>query len=131
GRPGAQVGGAGCRAVGSHAILSGVTSATTTSFVGRAEELDRLLRLLERAERGRPAVGLIAGDARVGTPRLLDELAARADAAGARVLVGGCMEAGDVGLPYVPFIDAFRDLGTRQGEAEVAATRAAAMPSPG
>ena len=29
-----------------------MTSATTTSFVGRAEELDRLLGLLDRAERG-------------------------------------------------------------------------------
>ena len=81
-----------------------MTFATTTSFVGRAEELDRLLGLLDRAERGRPAVGLIAGDAGVGKTRLLDELGARADAAGVRVLVGGCMEAGDVGLPYVPFV---------------------------
>ncbi|HEU4897495.1 MAG TPA: AAA family ATPase, partial [Actinomycetota bacterium] len=64
-----------------------MTSATTTSFVGRAEELDRLLGLLDRAERGRPAVGLIAGDAGVGKTRLLDELAARAGAAGVRVLV--------------------------------------------
>jgi DNA-binding CsgD family transcriptional regulator len=108
-----------------------VTFATTTSFVGRAEELDRLLGLLDRAERGRPAVGLIAGDAGVGKTRLLDELGARADAAGVRVLVGGCMEAGDVGLPYVPFIDAFRDLGTRPGEAEVAAPLATAVPSLG
>jgi len=108
-----------------------VTSATTTSFVGRAEELDRLLRLLERAERGRPAVGLIAGDAGVGKTRLLDELAARAEGRGVRVLQGGCMEVGDVGLPYVPFVDAFRDLGGRPGEAEVAAPLAAAVPSLG
>jgi DNA-binding CsgD family transcriptional regulator len=108
-----------------------VTSATATSFVGRAEELDRLLRLLERAERGRPAVGLIAGDAGVGKTRLLLELSVRAENHGARVLVGGCMEAGDVGLPYVPFVDAFRDLGTRPGEAEVAAPLAAAVPSLG
>jgi DNA-binding CsgD family transcriptional regulator len=108
-----------------------VTSATTTGFVGRTEELDRLLGLLDRAERGRPAVGLIAGDAGVGKTRLLDELATRAGGAGARVLVGGCMEVGDVGLPYVPFVDAFRDLGTRPGETEVAAPLAAAVPSLG
>ena len=47
------------------------------------------------------------------------------------MLVGGCMEVGDVGLPYVPFVDAFRDLGTRPGEAEVAAPLAAAVPSLG
>jgi DNA-binding CsgD family transcriptional regulator/tetratricopeptide (TPR) repeat protein len=108
-----------------------VTSATASSFVGRAEELDRLVGLLDRAERGRPAVGLIAGDAGVGKTRLLDELAARVEGRGVRVLVGGCMEVGDVGLPYVPFVDAFRDLGTRPGEAEVAAPLAAAVPSLG
>ena len=108
-----------------------MTSTAASSFVGRAEELDRLLALLDRAERGRPAVGLVAGDAGVGKTRLLDELAARAEGRGARVLVGGCMEVGDVGLPYVPFIDAFRDLGRRPGEAEVAAPLAAAVPSLG
>ncbi|HJW35090.1 MAG TPA: AAA family ATPase, partial [Actinomycetes bacterium] len=108
-----------------------MTSTTASSFVGRADELDRLLGLLDRADRGRPAVGLIAGDAGVGKTRLLDELAARASDRGVRVLVGGCMEVGDVGLPYVPFVDAFRDLGTRPEEAEVAAPLAAAVPSLG
>ena len=108
-----------------------MTSATATGFVGRTEELRRLLGLLERAERGRPAVGLIAGDAGVGKTRLLLELATRAEGRGVRVLVGGCMEVGDVGLPYVPFVDAFRDLGTRPGEAGVAAPLAAAVPSLG
>ena len=133
GRPGPQAGRRqpGCPVVGRSAILSGVTSATATSFVGRAEELERLLGLLDRAERGRPAVGLIAGDAGVGKTRLLDELAARAESRGVRVLIGGCMEVGDVGLPYVPFIDAFRDLGTRPGETEVTAPLAAALPSLG
>ena len=93
------MGGAACPVVGGGAILSGVTSTTTGSFVGRAEELDHLVALLGRAERGRPAVGLIAGDAGVGKTRLLDELAARAEGRGVRVLVGGCMEVGDVWPP--------------------------------
>src|SRR5206468_5645837 len=97
-------------------------------FVGRAEELDRLLAVLARAEQGRPAVGLVAGDAGVGKTRLLQELAVRAEARGARVLVGGCMEAGDVGLPYVPFVDAFRDVGGHPGEAALAAPVVAAVP---
>jgi DNA-binding CsgD family transcriptional regulator len=100
-------------------------------FVGRAAELDRLLGLLDRAEGDRPAVGLVAGDAGVGKTRLLAELAGRAEKRGARVLVGGCMEVGDVGLPYVPFVDAFRDLGVRPGEAELAVPMVAAMPSLG
>jgi DNA-binding CsgD family transcriptional regulator/tetratricopeptide (TPR) repeat protein len=108
-----------------------VTSATNPTFIGRAEELDRLLALLDRAGNGRPAAGLVAGDAGVGKTRLLVELADRAAKRDIRVLVGGCMEVGDVGLPYVPFVDAFRDLGTRPGEAEVAAPLVAAVPSLG
>jgi DNA-binding CsgD family transcriptional regulator/tetratricopeptide (TPR) repeat protein len=108
-----------------------VTSATNPIFVGRAEELDRLLGLLGRAEHGRPAAGLVAGDAGVGKTRLLAELADLAAKRDVRVLLGGCMEVGDVGLPYVPFVDAFRDLGTRPGEAEVAAPLVAAVPSLG
>ncbi|HEX6675132.1 MAG TPA: AAA family ATPase [Actinomycetes bacterium] len=100
-------------------------------FVGRADELDRLVAVLARAERGRPAVGLVAGDAGVGKTRLLTELADRAEAEGVRALVGGCMEAGDVGLPYVPFVDAFRDVGGRPGEADLAAPMVAAVPSLG
>ena len=76
--------GRACPVVRRRAILSGVTSTTASGFVGRAEELDRLLGLLDRADRGRPAVGLIAGDAGVGKTRLLDELAARATDRGAR-----------------------------------------------
>ena len=101
------------------------------AFVGRAEELDRLVAVLARAEQGRPAVGLVAGDAGVGKTRLLTELTDRAEAQGVRVLVGGCMEAGDVGLPYVPFVDAFRDVGGRPGEADLAAPMVAAVPSLG
>ncbi len=107
--------------------------ATTTgqSFVGRAEELGRLLGVLARAEQGRPAVALVAGDAGVGKTRLLTELAAHAEQQGVRVLVGGCMEVGDLGLPYVPFVDAFRDLGARPGEAELATELAATVPGLG
>ena len=108
-----------------------MTSITNPTFVGRAEELERLLALVDRAAGGRPSAGLVAGDAGVGKTRLLAELADRAAKRDVRVLVGGCMEVGDVGLPYVPFVDAFRDLGTRPGEAEVAAPLVAAVPSLG
>jgi DNA-binding CsgD family transcriptional regulator/tetratricopeptide (TPR) repeat protein len=101
---------------------------TDPVFVGRSEELGRLLGVVARAERGRPAVALVAGDAGVGKTRLLVELADRASGRGARVLVGGCMEVGDLGLPYVPFVDAFRDLGAWPGESELADPLAAAVP---
>ena len=80
-----------------------MTSATASSFVGRAEELERLLGLLDRAERGRPAVGLIAGDAGVGKTRLLTELRDVAFAEGGQVVAGHCLNFGDSALPYLPF----------------------------
>ncbi len=108
-----------------------MATATTPAFIGRTRELAQLLELLERAESGRPAVALVAGEAGVGKTRLLAELAAHAARGGARVLVGGCLQVGDVGLPYVPFIDAFRDVGTRPDEAELVAPLVAAVPGLG
>src|SRR6266487_1535084 len=112
-------------------ILAGMATATNPVFVGRSEELGRLLRVLARAEKGWPAVALVAGDAGVGKTRLLAELAGHAERQGARVLLGGCMEAGDLGLPYVPFVDAFRDLGARPGESDLVGPLAAAVPGLG
>lgn len=113
------------------AILAGMATATSPAFIGRTGELGRLLGLLERAESGHPVVALVAGDAGVGKTRLLAALAARASRDGVRVLVGGCLQVGDVGLPYVPFIDAFRALGAGPGEAELVAPLVAAVPALG
>ena len=115
----------------SDGILAGIATAASSEFIGRAEELRRLLELLERADSGRRAIALMAGDAGVGKTRLLGELASRAGRLGVRVLVGGCMQTGDMGLPYVPFIDAFRDLGSSIEEAEVANDMIEIVPSLG
>ncbi|WP_089338488.1 helix-turn-helix transcriptional regulator [Blastococcus mobilis] len=77
-------------------------------LVGRAAELAHLLGHLDRAASGRTSGVLLAGDAGVGKTRLLDELTARAAQRGVRVLVGHCVDLGDVGLPYLPFVDLFR-----------------------
>jgi DNA-binding CsgD family transcriptional regulator/tetratricopeptide (TPR) repeat protein len=77
-------------------------------MVGRAAELDRLMAHVERAFSGRSSAVLLAGDAGVGKTRLLDELSARAAKRGARVLTGHCVDLGDVGLPYLPFVDLLR-----------------------
>ncbi|WP_280790647.1 helix-turn-helix transcriptional regulator [Blastococcus sp. CT_GayMR20] len=77
-------------------------------LVGRADELARLLAHVERAESGRSTAVLLAGDAGVGKTRLLDELTSRAAARGVRVLIGHCVDLGDVGLPYLPFVDLLR-----------------------
>jgi DNA-binding CsgD family transcriptional regulator len=86
-------------------------------IVGRAEELGRLLAHVDRAIGGRSSAVLLAGDAGVGKTRLLDELSARAAERGVRVLTGHCVDLGDVGLPYLPFVDLLRPVA---GEPELA-----------
>jgi DNA-binding CsgD family transcriptional regulator/tetratricopeptide (TPR) repeat protein len=44
----------------------------------------------------------------VGKTRLLDELTTSAAERGVRVLTGHCVDLGDVGLPYLPFVDLLR-----------------------
>ncbi|TFV63114.1 UNVERIFIED_ORG: LuxR family transcriptional regulator [Bacillus sp. AZ43] len=80
-------------------------------MVGRASELARLLAALDRAASGRASTVLVAGDAGVGKSRLLDELTCRATDRGVRVLTGHCVDLGDVGLPYLPFVDLLRPVG--------------------
>jgi DNA-binding CsgD family transcriptional regulator len=77
-------------------------------LVGRADELARLMAHVDRAAEGRSSAVLLAGDAGVGKTRLLDELSGRATARGVRVLTGHCVDLGDVGLPYLPFVDLLR-----------------------
>ncbi len=77
-------------------------------LVGRDEELARLTEHVERARGGRPAAVLVAGDAGVGKSRLLAAVADLARDRGMRVLTGHCLDMGDVGLPYLPFVDLLR-----------------------
>jgi DNA-binding CsgD family transcriptional regulator/tetratricopeptide (TPR) repeat protein len=77
-------------------------------MVGRASELARLLSHVDRATGGGASAVLLAGDAGVGKTRLLDELAGAASGRGVRVLTGHCVDLGDVGLPYLPFVDLLR-----------------------
>ena len=84
-----------------------------TPLVGRVEELARLTGAVERARAGRPEAILLSGDAGVGKTRLLTELCSRARDAGATVLIGHCVDLGAVGLPYLPFAEALRELAAR------------------
>jgi predicted ATPase len=79
-------------------------------FVGRAGELDRLQDHVAAAFAGEAVLFLVGGRAGVGKSRLLEELAVRVTASGARVVVGCCLDFGEVGLPYAPFREALRDL---------------------
>lgn len=77
-------------------------------FVGRTEELDRLMDRLAAARRGEPTACLLAGDAGVGKTRLLTEVVRGARDEDMTVLVGHCVDLGDVGLPYLPFTEILR-----------------------
>ncbi|MQA86699.1 MAG: AAA family ATPase [Streptosporangiales bacterium] len=89
-------------------------------FAGRAEQLALLGEKLDSATGGSSATVLIGGEAGIGKSRLVAEFAGRSRAepplgAGARVLLGGCLELGVEGLPFAPFTaalrQAVRDLG--------------------
>ncbi|SFO13966.1 regulatory protein, luxR family [Geodermatophilus obscurus] len=101
-------------------------------LVGRAGELAALESSVARAVAGRGSAVLVAGDAGVGKSRLLDELAGRATARGLRVLTGHCVDLGEVGLPYLPFVDLLRpvaaELGDDASRLFAARSRAAADP---
>ena len=90
------------------ATIGDVSRWDDVPMVGRAGELARLLAHLDRAAEGGASGVLLAGDAGVGKTRLLDELAAQAAVRGVRVLTGHCVDLGDVGLPYLPFVDLLR-----------------------
>lgn len=75
-------------------------------LVARDRELDRLRAAFDQAAGGTAAAVLVSGDAGVGKTRLTDELAALARDKGGLVLTGRCLDAGETGLPYLPFAEA-------------------------
>ncbi|MGW0661640.1 helix-turn-helix transcriptional regulator [Streptodolium elevatio] len=79
-----------------------------TPFVGRGAEIARLDEALGHARAGDPQAVLVAGEAGVGKTRLLTEATGLAAEAGMTVLVGHCVDLGEVGLPYFPFTEMLR-----------------------
>lgn len=93
----------------------GTARTSSARFVGREQELTRLTELLDQAADGRPSFALVAGEAGIGKTRLVRELAQRASARGADVLVGSCVDLPDDVLPYAPFVEVLSDLLRRDG----------------
>ena len=92
-------------------MIVGVSRRVSSAFlVGRSEELERLRMVYERVAEGSPATLLLAGEAGVGKTRLVEEFVGGVRRSAAPVLIGGCMELGDGGLPFAPFVEAFRSL---------------------
>ena len=74
-------------------------------FVGRAEELRALDRVLTELEQGRASAIELVGEPGIGKTRLLKELAARAEERGHLVLLGSAAEL-ERNLPFSVFVDA-------------------------
>jgi ATP/maltotriose-dependent transcriptional regulator MalT len=77
----------------------------TGHFVGRADELGSLERILDELDLGCPGAIELAGEPGIGKTRLLRELAARAGARGHLVLSGAASEF-ENDLPFSVFVDA-------------------------
>lgn len=80
-------------------------------LVGRHAESRALSDALERVLAGEMAALVIGGEAGVGKSRLVLELTEEARAAGARALVGGCVELDGGGIPFAPLVEMLRTLG--------------------
>ena len=93
-------------------------------LLGRAEELERLCSAVGGAGEGDPSATLLAGDAGVGKTRLLRELGAWANGEDLTLLVGHCVDLGELGLPYLPFTEVLAGL-TRDPDPAVAEMMAA------
>jgi DNA-binding CsgD family transcriptional regulator/tetratricopeptide (TPR) repeat protein len=79
-------------------------------MVGRAGPVAVLDAALARTHCDSASVVLVGGEAGVGKSRLVSDFGRHAKAAGARVLVGGCLEMGTDGLPFAPFTAILRGL---------------------
>ena len=78
-------------------------------FVGRRNERERLLGVLDEAAKGRLVVFMLKGESGVGKTRLLAELADEARSRGCLIFAASAYEA-EAGRPYGPWIDALRKL---------------------
>jgi DNA-binding CsgD family transcriptional regulator/tetratricopeptide (TPR) repeat protein len=91
---------------------------TSRAFVGRAEQLGALEAGLERAAAGEPGALLVGGEAGVGKTRLVSEFGVRAQAAGARVTTGGCVELSGGVAPLLAVVEALRRVSEQIGWGE-------------
>ena len=77
-------------------------------LIGRSNELERLRASPRLARQGGASATLVSGEAGVGKTRLVAEFVSEAQAAGAVVLSGGCIDLGEGALPYAPVVEALR-----------------------
>jgi class 3 adenylate cyclase/tetratricopeptide (TPR) repeat protein len=95
-------------------------------FVGRADEMAQLRVVLDDALAGRTRLAMVVGEPGIGKTRLVEELGAYASMRGAQVIWGHCYE-GEVGFPYLPWVEAFRSY-VRTGGAKDLTTTSGGLP---
>ncbi len=102
-------------------MMTGVRTdrSRTESIVGRAPELDALLRAATDSDDTR--LVLLSGDAGVGKTRLLTEALERLVEQGWRTLVGHCLDFGDSSMPYLPFAEMLGQVGAAAPESAAVA----------
>src|SRR5215471_1513443 len=79
-------------------------------LVGRDRQMAALDAAFAGVRQGGPTAVLLGGEAGVGKSRLVSEFGQAAEAAGACVLTGPCLELGTDGLPFAPFTAILREL---------------------
>jgi DNA-binding CsgD family transcriptional regulator/tetratricopeptide (TPR) repeat protein len=91
-------------------------------FVGRGDELERLVSAFKSAAADERATAvMLGGEAGVGKTRLVAELAVRVREAEGLVLMGSCLDLTNSALPFGPVIQALRSLPRALGRATLAA----------
>ncbi len=92
---------------------------SSAQFIGRGEQLALFDEVLSDATRGHGGVVLVAGEAGVGKTRFIAELTARSRQSGAVVVVGWCVENGELVLPLAPIADLLRGIVSQVPPADV------------
>jgi ATP/maltotriose-dependent transcriptional regulator MalT len=90
--------------------------ASSQVMVGRVADLAVLRDALKQTRSAEPSTVLVGGEAGVGKTRLVEEFC-KAAAADAQVLTGQCLELGEEGLPFAPFVSALRKVVSVDGPA--------------
>ncbi len=92
-------------------MIGTVPPRTTTELVGRHDGVSRILDALGWADGGGGAA-LVGGDAGIGKTAVVGHVARLA--ADRRTLVGHCVGEGSTSLPYLPFVEMFASLDSRE-----------------
>jgi KaiC/GvpD/RAD55 family RecA-like ATPase/tetratricopeptide (TPR) repeat protein len=77
------------------------------NLIGRDKELTHLQQLFESSLNGKGTTVFVAGEAGAGKSRLVKEFLLKAKNQGVLVLSGWCLS--ECGVPYFPFIEAFKN----------------------